>query len=99
MTKSAIVSDDTVKKFAKEKETPYTRWVKNEGLEIIDGIYVKDLNTVELKPWPRRNGRAVYINHDASRTSNDCYVCEIEPRSKLTEQRQLYEEKIGRAHV
>ncbi|MEN8260625.1 MAG: ethanolamine ammonia lyase-activating protein [Pseudomonadota bacterium] len=92
MTKNAIVSDDTAKKFAKEKETPYTRWVKNEGLEIIDGIYVPDLNTVELKPWPRRNGRAVYINHDASRTSNDCYVCEIDPGSKLTEQRQLFEE-------
>ena len=65
MTKQAIVSDDMAKKFAKEKETPYTRWVKNEGLDIIDGIYVPDLNAVELRPWPRRNGRAVYINHDA----------------------------------
>ena len=94
MTKQAIVSDDMAKKFAKEKETPYTRWVRNEGLDIIDGVYVPDLHAVELKPWPRRNGRAVYINHDATRTSNDCYVCEIEPGGKLTEQRQLYEEMI-----
>ena len=94
MTKQAIVSDDMAKKFAKEKDTPYTRWVRNEGLDIIDGVYVPDLYAVELKPWPRRNGRAVYINHDATRTSNDCYVCEIEPGGKLTEQRQLYEEMI-----
>ncbi len=94
MTKHALVSADMAKKFAKEKETPYTRWVASEGLDIIDGIYVPDLNAVELKPWPRRNGRAVFINHDASRTSNDCYVCEIAPGDKLNEQRQLYEELI-----
>lgn len=94
MDKHAIVSDDIAKKFTKEKQTPYTRWVEKEGLDIINGIYVPDLNTVELKPWARRNGQAVFINHDASRTSNDCYVCEIEPGSKLNEQRQLYEEMI-----
>ena len=94
MSKRAIVSNDTASKFAKEKATPYTRWVRDEGLDIVDGIYVADLNAVELKPWARRNGRAVFINHDASRTSNDCYVCEIDPGSKLNEQRQLYEEMI-----
>ena len=94
MSKHALVSDDIAKKFSKEKETPYTRWIHQEGLEILDGIYVPDLNSVSLKPWPRRNGRAVFINHDASRTSNDCYVCEIGPGDKLNEQRQLYEELI-----
>jgi oxalate decarboxylase/phosphoglucose isomerase-like protein (cupin superfamily) len=94
MNKHAIVSDDIAKKFAKEKQTPYTRWVQKEGLDILDGVYVPDLNAVELRPWARRNGHAVFINHDASRTSNDCYVCEIEPGSKMNEQRQLYEEMI-----
>ena len=94
MNKDAIVSDEIAKKFAKEKETPYTRWVAKEGLDIIDGIYVPDLNTLELKPWARRNGFGIFINHDASRTSNDCYVCEIAPGDELTTQRQLYEEMI-----
>ena len=94
MKKDAIVSEDIVKKFAKEIETPYTRWVKAEGLDIIDGIYVPDLNDVALKPWPRRNGHGVFINHDASRTSNDCYVCEIDNGDELAPQRQLYEEMI-----
>ena len=40
-------------------------------------IYVPNLHTVELKPWARRGGKGVFMNHEASRTSNDCYVCEI----------------------
>ncbi|HEY4264970.1 MAG TPA: hypothetical protein VGM72_06600, partial [Micropepsaceae bacterium] len=47
-----------------------------------------------LNAWPRRGGRGVYINHDASRTSNDCYVCEIPPGKSLTPQRQLFEEMV-----
>ncbi len=94
MAKNAIVSDEMAKKFATEKDTPYTRWVRGEGLDIIGAHYVPNLHTVELKPWARRGGRGVYINHEASRTSNDCYVCEIPAGGKLAPQRQLFEEMI-----
>src|SRR6266702_7409935 len=93
-TRSPTVSDEFAKKFATEKDTPYLRWVRGEGLEVISAQYVANLRTVELKPWPRRGGAGVFINHDASRTSNDCYVCAIPPGSKLAPQRQLYEEMI-----
>jgi oxalate decarboxylase/phosphoglucose isomerase-like protein (cupin superfamily) len=94
MAKDAIVSDDLAKKFATEKDTPYLRWVRNEGLDIISAHYIQNLRTVELKPWARRGGKGIYINHEASRTSNDCYVCEIAPGKKLEPQRQLFEEMI-----
>jgi oxalate decarboxylase/phosphoglucose isomerase-like protein (cupin superfamily) len=94
MAKNAIVSEELAQKFATEKETPYTRWVAREGLDIISAHYVPNLHTVELKPWPRRGGRGVYINHEASRTSNDCYVCEIPAGKELSPQRQLFEEMI-----
>jgi len=94
MAKNAVVSEEMANKFASEKDTPYLRWVRNEGLDIIGAHYVPNLHTVELKPWPRRGGRGVFINHEASRTSNDCYVCEIAPGGKLAPQRQLYEEMI-----
>ena len=94
MAKDAIVSDDLAKKFATEKDTPYLRWVRSEGLDIISAHYVQNLRTVELKDWPRRGGKGIYINHEASRTSNDCYVCEIAPGKKLAPQRQLFEEMI-----
>ena len=94
MTKNALVSEELASKFATEKDTPYTRWVANEGLDIISAHYVPDLHTVDLKPWARRGGKGVYINHEASRTSNDCYVCEIPPGKQLEPQRQLFEEMI-----
>ena len=94
MANDTLVSEEFAKKFATEKETPYTRWVSAEGLDIISSFYVPNLHTVELKPWARRGGRGVFLNHDASRTSNDCYVCEIPPGKELAPQRQLYEEMI-----
>src|SRR5215469_15608769 len=92
--KNALVSDEMAKKFATEKETPYTRFIRGEGLDIIGAHYVPSLHTVELRPWARREGKGVFINHEASRTSNDCYVCEIAPGQKLAPQRQLFEEMI-----
>jgi oxalate decarboxylase/phosphoglucose isomerase-like protein (cupin superfamily) len=94
MTKDAIVSSEIAQKFATERSTPYTEWVQKEGLDIISALYVPNLHTVELKRWERRGGRGVYINHDASRTSNDCYICEIPAGGKLAPQRQLFEEMI-----
>src|SRR5205807_2720961 len=94
MAKDAIVSEELAKKFATEKDTPYLRWVGGEGLDIISAHYVRNLRTVGLKPWARRGGFGVYINHEASRTSNDCYVCEIPAGKKLAPQRQLFEEMI-----
>ena len=91
---NAVVSDVVAKKFETERTTPYTQWIAKEGLDIIDAMYVSDLHHVELKPWARRGGRGVYLNHDASRTSNDCYVCEIAPGGQLAPQRQLFEEMI-----
>lgn len=94
MTKKAVVSEELAKKFETEKDSPYTRWVRSEGLEILPAMYVRNLREVELKPWARRGGKAVFLNHDASRTSNDCYVMEIAPGGKLEPQRQLFEEMI-----
>ncbi|MEX2291635.1 MAG: ethanolamine ammonia lyase-activating protein [Mycobacteriales bacterium] len=94
MAKDAIVSSNLAAKFATEKDSPYTRWVAAEGLDIIAAHHVPDLRTVELKPWERRGGRGVFINHEATRTSNDCYVCEIPAGGKLAPQRQLFEEMV-----
>ena len=94
MAKNAVVSEELAKKFATEKETPYTRWIRDEGLDIIPALYVRNLRTVDVKPWARRGGNAVFVNHDASRISNDSYVMEIPPGKTLAPHRQLYEEMI-----
>jgi oxalate decarboxylase/phosphoglucose isomerase-like protein (cupin superfamily) len=90
----AVVSQELANKFRTEKDSPYVRFVHSEGLDIISAQYVPNLRTVELKPWPRRNAKGVVINHEYSRYSNDCYVCEIAPGQKLVPQHHLYEEMI-----
>jgi oxalate decarboxylase/phosphoglucose isomerase-like protein (cupin superfamily) len=94
MPEKAIVSEEMAKKFETEKDTPYERWVRAEGLDIIPAHYVRNLRSVELKPWPSRGGRGVFINHEASRHSNDCYVCEVAPGGRLEPRRQVFEEMI-----
>src|SRR5262249_30431351 len=86
VAKDATVAPELAEKFKTEKDSPYLRFVRGEGLEVISAQYVPNLRTVELKPWARKNGKGVFINHEASRTSNDCYVCEIAPGSKLAPQ-------------
>ena len=94
MAKDALVSTELAQKFETEKDSPYLRYARGEGLDILDAHYIPNLRHVELKPWARREGRGVFLNHEASRTSNDCYVCEINPGGKLAPQRQMYEEMI-----
>src|SRR6202521_4812228 len=94
MVKNVVVSEELAKKFATEKDSPYTGWVRSEGLDIIGAHYVPNLHTVELKPWPRRGGRGVFINHEAPRTSTAGFFCETPPGKALEPQRQLFEEMI-----
>jgi oxalate decarboxylase/phosphoglucose isomerase-like protein (cupin superfamily) len=96
MADRTAVPEELAKKFATEKDrdTPYQRWIRAEGLDIIPAHYIPNLRTVELKPWLRREAKGLYINHEASRTSNDCYVCEIAPGKKMAPQRQLFEEMV-----
>ncbi|MDA1185368.1 MAG: cupin domain-containing protein [Acidobacteria bacterium] len=94
VARSAVGSDDLATLFAAEQDTPYAAWVRAEGLEILGSRHIPDLHTVELKPWPRRGGLGVFLNHDESRTSSDSYVCEIPPGKELAPQRQMYEEMI-----
>ena len=94
MAKDAIVAPELADNFASEKKSPYLRFVRSEGLDVISAQYVPNLRTVELKTWARKAGKGVFINHEASRTSNDCYVCEIAPGKKLEPQHHLFEEMI-----
>ena len=56
MAKNAVVSEELASKFKTEKETPYTRWVKAEGLDIIPSFYVQNLQygRAEAMGAPRR---------------------------------------------
>jgi len=94
VVRDALVSQELAGKFKTEQDTPYLRFVRGEGLDIIGAQYVPNLRTAPLKPWARKNGKGVIINHEASRVSNDCYVCEIAPGQKLAPAHHLFEEMV-----
>src|SRR4029077_9069872 len=48
--------------FKTEKDSPYLRFVRSEGLDVISAHYVRNLRTIELKPWARKAGKGVFIN-------------------------------------
>jgi mannose-6-phosphate isomerase-like protein (cupin superfamily) len=94
MSKAPIVSDELAQKFATEKDTPYERWVRSQGLDIESATYVRQLRAIPLKPWKERGGSAVFLNHESTRTTNDAYVCEIPAGGELKPRRQIFDEMI-----
>ena len=72
----------------------YREWQKMEGLPILSGLHVKDLNRVELGPWKRRGGLGAYINLQGTGDCDDAYVCEIPAGECLKPDRHLFEELV-----
>jgi len=94
MAKDAIVSEELAKKFSTEKDTPYLRWVRSEGLDILGAHFVRNLRTVELKPWAAARWLRRLHQPRGFAHLEHCYVCEIPPGKELAPQRQLFEEMI-----
>ncbi len=76
------------------RPSAYDQWVQSEGIPIIKGWYVEDLNAVTLEPWERKGGKGAYIYLEGSEGSSDTYLCEIPPGKNINPQHHLYEEMI-----
>jgi mannose-6-phosphate isomerase-like protein (cupin superfamily) len=78
----------------------YRNWQERQGIPIVRGFFVQDISSVELAFWNFKGGPASFVNLDGTGDTNDAYVCEIPPGSKLKPQKHLYEELvyIARGH-
>ena len=89
----AVVDAGLASKFATEKDTPYTRWVAAEGLDIISGHYVRD-----LRPWSSSRGRPAAAGrlHQSRRNPDLERLLRLRDpgRRRARPQRQLFEEMI-----
>ena len=96
MSTRAVVSEELAKKFATEKETrPTPAGCAPRGSTSSAGhVRPRSAHGGAQAVGAARRECGVFLNHDASRTSNDCYVCEIPAGGKLAPQRQLFEEMI-----
>ncbi|MPZ15326.1 MAG: cupin domain-containing protein [Chloroflexi bacterium] len=76
-----------------ERIDPYREWRQREEVPLLGGIYIRDMRTVEVGPWPRKGvkGALVYLDGD---NEQDIHVVEIPPGGSTIPERHLYDEAI-----
>jgi quercetin dioxygenase-like cupin family protein/oxalate decarboxylase/phosphoglucose isomerase-like protein (cupin superfamily) len=72
----------------------YEQWEKDEGVPVVGGFYIEDLNSMELAPWPRKGGRGAILNLEGTGGVNDAHVVEIRPGASSPPERHLYEAMV-----
>src|SRR5437667_10380017 len=72
----------------------YEDWQRHEGVRVVTGFYIEDLNTLELGPWPRKGGRGAIVNLEGTGGVNDMHVVEIAPGAASEPERHVYEGMI-----
>ena len=73
----------------------YQDWRKCEGAPLVGGVYIKDMKSVEVGPWPRKGdgvkGALCYLDGD---DEGDEHIVELPPGGSTAPLRHLYTEAI-----
>jgi len=72
----------------------YQAWQQAQQIPINRGFFIEDLRKLEVAPWDYKGGLGAFINLEGAGGTNDGYVCEIPPGTKLKPQKHLYEEMV-----
>jgi quercetin dioxygenase-like cupin family protein len=93
-TELSSVPDITATLPPLERVDYYEQWQKSEGVPVVTGFYVEDLNTLELAPWERKGGRGAFLNLEGTGGVNDMHVVEIAPGGESAPERHIYEAMV-----
>jgi quercetin dioxygenase-like cupin family protein len=93
MTTSSV-PDTTANLAQLPRVDAYAEWQASEGVPLVDGFYIDDLNTLELGTWARKGGRGAIVNLEGTGGVNDMHVVEIAPCGESEPERHLYEAMI-----
>jgi quercetin dioxygenase-like cupin family protein len=77
-----------------DRVNTYHDYQDGEGIPVLRGLAVDDLNTVELADWPRLQARGTFINLEGTGGTNDAFVCELAGATSTNPERHLFEEMI-----
>jgi len=75
-------------------KTAYFRWMRKQGIPIIEGYGLEDVRDVETKFWPRIGGNAAFLNLYGMEGVTGMYVAEIPAGGALEPEKHFYEEVI-----
>lgn len=73
------------------EDSPYEKWVAEQGIPSVTGLSCYDLRAVEVAPWERMGGLGSFVHLYGTSGTNDAYVAEIPPGGELLPQRHMYE--------
>ncbi len=76
------------------QKTAYHKWMKSEGVPVIEAYGVEDVREIGLSPWRRTGGKGAFIHLYGMEGTTGMYVAEIPPGGALEPERHLYEEVI-----
>ncbi|MDP2644778.1 MAG: cupin domain-containing protein [Desulfobacterales bacterium] len=77
-----------------ERDTGYERWIRGEGIPILEGFGVEDFSQVELAPWERTGGKGAFFQLKGMEGFTGMYMGEIAPGKSLKPERHLYDKLI-----
>ena len=79
---------------ASYEKTAYFKWMKSEGLPVVQGHGVEDVRELPLAPWPRVGGKGCFVQLHGMEGVSSMYIAEIPPGGALNVEKHLYEEVI-----
>jgi len=91
------VNPKSVERFRAEpfsEKTPYEQWIEKEAVPILEGYFVVNVRTAQLKPWKRLGASGAIINLEGAEATDGAYLCEIAPGASTNPQRYMFEESI-----
>lgn len=81
-----------------KRETSYEKWIREEGIPIVEGYGIEDVTVLPRKAWARTGGKGAYIQLKGMEGFTGMYVGEIPPGGALNVEKHLYEELIYILH-
>jgi oxalate decarboxylase/phosphoglucose isomerase-like protein (cupin superfamily) len=72
----------------------YANWQKEQGIPVVRGFFVEDINTLDVKPWSLKEANGCFVHLDGCGQVNDAYVLELPPGAKTSPQKHMYEELV-----
>jgi len=82
------------KLFTRRIQTPWERFVEEEGIPVFKGIGVRDCRELPRVDWVRLGAKATFVQLIGTNNTDCMTVIEIPPHASIKPQKHMYEERF-----